>query len=115
MSDNVAEHDVLLITHPEFRRDPKVRGTADFSSVSLRNRTDSAEAHLNWRPHEKSMSLGQLALHVATLPRQLTEFVTGDALDFAPQALRRRRSAVTRNSWSHSHPARSKRRPTWRH
>jgi uncharacterized damage-inducible protein DinB len=28
------------------------------------------------------MSLGQLALHVATLPRQLTEFVTGDELDF---------------------------------
>jgi uncharacterized damage-inducible protein DinB len=40
------------------------------------------EAHLNWRPHEKSMSLGQLAFHVATLPRQLTEFVTADALDF---------------------------------
>ena len=40
------------------------------------------EAHLNWRPHEKSMSLGQLALHVATLPRQLTEFVSGDELDF---------------------------------
>jgi DNA-binding transcriptional LysR family regulator len=30
VSDNVAEHDVLLITHPEFRRDPKVRATADF-------------------------------------------------------------------------------------
>ena len=29
------------------------------------------------------MSLGQLALHVATLPGQLTEFVTGDALDFS--------------------------------
>jgi uncharacterized damage-inducible protein DinB len=40
------------------------------------------EAHLEWRPHGKSMSLGQLALHVATLPRQLTEFVTGDELDF---------------------------------
>jgi uncharacterized damage-inducible protein DinB len=40
------------------------------------------EAHLNWRPHAKSMSLGQLALHVATLPRQLTEFVAGDELDF---------------------------------
>jgi uncharacterized damage-inducible protein DinB len=40
------------------------------------------EAHLEWRPHAKSMSLGQLAFHVATLPRQLTEFVTGDALDF---------------------------------
>ena len=32
------------------------------------------------------MSLGQLALHVATLPRQLTEFVTGDALDFGAAA-----------------------------
>lgn len=30
VSDNVAEHDVWLITHPEFRRDPKVRVTADF-------------------------------------------------------------------------------------
>ena len=28
---------------------------------------------LNWRPHEKAMSLGQLALHVATIPgRNLT-------------------------------------------
>jgi uncharacterized damage-inducible protein DinB len=31
------------------------------------------------------MSLGQLA-HVATLPRQLTEFVTGDELDFGAAA-----------------------------
>jgi DNA-binding transcriptional LysR family regulator len=30
VSDNVAEHDVWLITHPEFRRDPKVRATVDF-------------------------------------------------------------------------------------
>jgi DNA-binding transcriptional LysR family regulator len=30
VSDNVAVHDVWLITHPEFRRDPKVRATADF-------------------------------------------------------------------------------------
>jgi DNA-binding transcriptional LysR family regulator len=30
VSDNAAEHDVWLITHPEFRRDPKVRATADF-------------------------------------------------------------------------------------
>ena len=30
VSDNVADHDVWLITHPEFRRDPKVRATADF-------------------------------------------------------------------------------------
>ncbi len=30
VSDNVADLDVWLITHPEFRRDPKVRATADF-------------------------------------------------------------------------------------
>jgi DNA-binding transcriptional LysR family regulator len=30
VSDVVAEHDVWLITHPEFRRDPKVRAAADF-------------------------------------------------------------------------------------
>lgn len=30
VSDNIAEHDVWLIIHPEFRRDPKVRATADF-------------------------------------------------------------------------------------
>lgn len=29
VSNNVADHDVWLITHPEFRRDPKVRATAD--------------------------------------------------------------------------------------
>jgi len=30
VSPPVAEHDVWLITHPEYRRDPKVRVTADF-------------------------------------------------------------------------------------
>ena len=30
VSENVSDHDVWLITHPEFRRDPKVRATGDF-------------------------------------------------------------------------------------
>jgi DNA-binding transcriptional LysR family regulator len=30
VSENVAEHDVWLVSHPEFRRDPTVRATADF-------------------------------------------------------------------------------------
>jgi DNA-binding transcriptional LysR family regulator len=30
LSDDVASHDILLITHPEVRRDPKVRATAEF-------------------------------------------------------------------------------------
>ena len=31
------------------------------------------ESSLAWRPHAKSMSLGQLALHVATLPRMVSD------------------------------------------
>jgi DNA-binding transcriptional LysR family regulator len=30
VSDDVAKRDVWLITHPEYRRDPKIRATADF-------------------------------------------------------------------------------------
>jgi DNA-binding transcriptional LysR family regulator len=30
VSEDIASHDILLITHPEVRRDPKVRATADF-------------------------------------------------------------------------------------
>lgn len=40
------------------------------------------EAHLGWQPHRKSMSLGQLALHVATLPSLVAQFLSGDVLDF---------------------------------
>jgi DNA-binding transcriptional LysR family regulator len=30
VSDNVAEHDIWMVTHPDFSRDPKVRATAEF-------------------------------------------------------------------------------------
>jgi DNA-binding transcriptional LysR family regulator len=30
ISEDVSSHDLLLITHPELRRDPKVKATADF-------------------------------------------------------------------------------------
>jgi uncharacterized damage-inducible protein DinB len=39
------------------------------------------QAHLSWKPHPKSMSLGQLALHVATVPGNVAEFA---ALDTFP-------------------------------
>jgi uncharacterized damage-inducible protein DinB len=35
------------------------------------------EDRLNWRPHAKSLTLGQLAMHVATIPGALTEVSTG--------------------------------------
>lgn len=41
------------------------------------------EAHLGWQPHPKSVSLGQLALHIATLPQLVTEFAAAVTLDFA--------------------------------
>ena len=31
------------------------------------------DAHLGWKPHEKSMTLGQLALHVAVVPGAVAE------------------------------------------
>lgn len=31
------------------------------------------EKHLSWKPHEKSMSLGQLALHIAMIPGGIAE------------------------------------------
>jgi uncharacterized damage-inducible protein DinB len=42
--------------------------------------------HLGWRPHPKSRTLGELALHVATVPGGVAEFVAQDdpqAPDFA--------------------------------
>ncbi len=47
---------------------------------------------LNWRPHQKSMSLGQLALHIATVPgaiariSQLEEFDAAQANFDPPEA-----------------------------
>jgi uncharacterized damage-inducible protein DinB len=38
---------------------------------------------LSWRPHTKSMSLGQLALHVASIPGNLTKLTQRDEFDAA--------------------------------
>ena len=36
---------------------------------------------LSWRPHQKSMSLGQLALHVARIPGDLTRLARLEEFD----------------------------------
>jgi uncharacterized damage-inducible protein DinB len=36
---------------------------------------------LSWKPHEKSMSLGQLALHIATIPGSIVALITPDAFE----------------------------------
>ena len=42
------------------------------------------QAHLTWRPHPKSMSLGQLALHVATVPGNVAELAAMDTIPEPP-------------------------------
>ena len=53
------------------------------------------EEHLGWKPHPKSYSLGQLALHVAQLPR-LYDFGCG----FHPRCSSGTRSSTRRVVWA---------------
>jgi uncharacterized damage-inducible protein DinB len=39
------------------------------------------EAKLSWRPHPKSMSLGQLALHIATTPGGVAQIAGQDTME----------------------------------
>lgn len=36
---------------------------------------------LGWRPHEKSMTLGQLAMHIAGVPGAIASMTAGDSFD----------------------------------
>jgi uncharacterized damage-inducible protein DinB len=38
----------------------------------------------DWKPHEKSMAMGHLAIHLANLPHWTTETIAKDSLDIAP-------------------------------
>jgi uncharacterized damage-inducible protein DinB len=42
------------------------------------------DAHLSWRPHPKSFSLGQLALHVATIPGNVAQLAALEQLPEPP-------------------------------
>jgi uncharacterized damage-inducible protein DinB len=39
------------------------------------------QEHLSWRPHPKSFSLGQLALHVATIPGMVAGMIALDSME----------------------------------
>jgi len=43
------------------------------------------QAQLSWRPHAKSMSLGQLALHVATIPGNVAQLASMETIPEPPQ------------------------------
>jgi uncharacterized damage-inducible protein DinB len=42
------------------------------------------QSQLTWKPHPKSMSLGQLALHVATVPGNVAELASMDTVPEPP-------------------------------
>jgi len=39
------------------------------------------QEHLSWRPHPKSFSLGQLAMHVATIPGAIAQMAAMDSVE----------------------------------
>jgi uncharacterized damage-inducible protein DinB len=43
------------------------------------------ESKLSWRPHEKARTLGQLAMHVATVPGGVAELFGGPSPAQVPQ------------------------------
>ncbi|HEX2121473.1 MAG TPA: DinB family protein [Thermoanaerobaculia bacterium] len=52
------------------------------------------DAHLGWKPHEKSMSLGQLAFHIAVLPRAITELIAEPVTEVPTVPLRQPSSSA---------------------
>ena len=51
-----------------------------------------------WKPHPKSFSLGQLALHIASLPGSVTAAAVPDSME-APN-FHSRRPRAARKSWT---------------
>jgi uncharacterized damage-inducible protein DinB len=51
-------------------------------------------AHLSWKPHPKSMSLGQLALHVATVPGSVAELAAMDTVPVPPDFMQAEASSA---------------------
>ena len=47
------------------------------------------EQSFQWKPHEKSMSLGRLATHVAEIPHWISDILINDEFDFATRAFER--------------------------
>jgi len=52
------------------------------AATTLRVLERVPEDKLAWKPHEKSMSLGVLALHVANIPGNISRMAEGDTFSF---------------------------------
>jgi uncharacterized damage-inducible protein DinB len=54
------------------------------------------EEQLTWKPHEKSMSLGQLALHIATTPGMIAGMLAGESYEIDPANIGKSPAATSR-------------------
>ena len=58
----------------------------DVEAKNTRTTLERIPAHLaEFKPHEKSMPMGRLAMHVATLPRFATSILKGEGMDLAKE------------------------------
>ena len=61
-------------------------GDLDFELANTRRMLERVpDEHFDWKPHEKSMSLGDLASHLANLLYWNMQILQADGLDFAAQ------------------------------
>ena len=61
-----------------------ILGELDFESHSTRRILERVpNDKLAWAPHEKSMTLGALAWHLATIPRRVTELLAAGTFDLS--------------------------------
>ena len=64
--------------------DPVLAEFAHEAAVTRRVLERAPEQHFGWKPHEKSMTLGRLAGHVAEIPGWVKLIIEQDEVDFDP-------------------------------
>jgi uncharacterized damage-inducible protein DinB len=70
-----------MMQRPDRIVEPLLAELEGESEATLRMLERVPAGELAWKPHEKSMSLGQLALHLATVPGTIANFLTMDSFD----------------------------------
>jgi uncharacterized damage-inducible protein DinB len=63
--------------------DPVLAELAHEAATTRRLLERLPQAHLTWKPHEKSMTLGRLAGHIAEIPVRIASILEPDEFDFA--------------------------------
>ena len=63
--------------------DPVLAELAHEAATTRRLLERVPQAHLTWKPHEKSMTLGRLVGHIAEIPVRIASILEPDEFDFA--------------------------------